>query len=162
MVNNNLSLPELFASHDENGNESFAIFGSSFLQLANFEKSPEESAILFRRNIKQLNEYYRMWRISWFVPIVHSYFFEPVEKFILECHQHGIIDYLDKKYSPKACSAKGNDGEPQVLTMKLLSAGFCLWIGTVIISLVVFILELLINFCFKKKYSKKPKEIKRT
>lgn len=87
---------------------------------------------------------------SW---LVHPYSIigEALERYILELHQHGIIEhYLNLVSVPKVPTfIKG----PEKLTMFMLSAGFLVWIITVLITCIEFICEVVLGqlMCKREK-----------
>jgi hypothetical protein len=71
-----------------------------------------------------------------------GYMSEVFEKFILEAHQHGIVEYFYRKIYNRFGKIKEDlETETKVLTMYMLSAGFYVWLGTVGIACIVFIGE---------------------
>lgn len=73
----------------------------------------------------------------WMV-IRYSVVYKSLEKFILECHQHGIFEFIRRKYRK---IPKQVETEQKVLTMYMLSAGFYIWLGSALIACIVFIGE---------------------
>lgn len=67
-------------------------------------------------------------------------FTEKLEKFILEGHQHGFL--IPKQDEPEE---KSSD-EPKVLTMKMLEAGFVLWLVSICLACIVFICEHIVRY----------------
>lgn len=84
---------------------------------------------------------------------------ESLNKFILECHQHGFCaNFISKAFD---FIDLGNDKQgPQVLTRTKLSAGFFVWLATVVVACVVFALEHLVHYLKNKDYVSKLQEIK--
>lgn len=75
---------------------------------------------------------------SWYI-FMYSVVHKSLNKFLLECLQHGIINhfktlYRDSRNAPARESAK-------VLTMYILSAGFYVWLTSIGVACVVFVLE---------------------
>lgn len=62
-------------------------------------------------------------------------FIEYLDKLMLECHQHGLL--VPKSYP----SAEKLTEEPKVLTMHMLEAGFVIWLCSVCVACVIFIIE---------------------
>jgi hypothetical protein len=84
--------------------------------------------------------------------------FEPLEKFILDCHAHGICSHLYQNYMfPKVTP----DNPAKPLTMEMLSAGYFLSILFVIVSVIVFILELVVFYGQKYLKQRKTQKTKR-
>lgn len=72
----------------------------------------------------------------------HSFLSEPLVKLIMECQQYGIVDYLIRKNIRDPLKAR-DDKDPKVLTMFMLSAGFIVWLGTVLVACIAFFGEIL-------------------
>lgn len=103
------------------------------------------------KNIKEIEKNLRLFKMledetflttfTSFLPHYRSYLNEILERFILEAHQHGIIDYCYRQ------AYRVNDfsglivSDPKVLTMYMLSAGFYIWLGSIVIACIVFIYE---------------------
>lgn len=108
------------------------------------------------RNILVIPEDYRWHMLSWHVH-PQSFIYEPLQKFILECHQHGfIINLMNNLFTTLV---KPEAEGPQVLTMFILSAGFYIWLCTVLIAIVVFFIEHLLFYLSKQRV--KIKEVNR-
>lgn len=75
----------------------------------------------------------------------NSILHESLNKFILEYNQHGHFAYSESIWNPKPLG-EDNPDEPQVLTIDMMAAGFIVWLVCVLISIVVFFVEL----AFKK------------
>jgi len=86
-----------------------------------------------------------------FLMFQRGYLNEVFEKFILEAHQHGIIEYCYQQAYRFANVEKLLKSEPKVLTMYMLSAGFYIWLGSICIACVVFVCEHL-KFYIEVKY----------
>lgn len=122
------------------GNETFAYVVFKIVQNIYHIVTPEDKTWeQAYTNFRILDDVYKWNFAHWFVR-PFSFIYEPLEKFILESHQHGILDYLKKKYFPltKNLEVEG----PKVLTFEMLSAGFYLWMTCVLISIIIFVLEL--------------------
>lgn len=74
----------------------------------------------------------------------NSFLYEPLKKFILEYYQHGLFAFSETKWLPISFDNVDEDG-PQILTMQMLSAGFIIWIVCVVICVIVFLSEILIE-----------------
>jgi hypothetical protein len=116
---------------------------------------------LFYKRMKIFKENHKMILLNWKVDpycLVH----ESLEKFVLEAHQHGHIQYHISKYTPLP-SPKPPPPGPQVLTIYMLSAGFIVWLVTILAACLMFVFEH-IYFYFKittkiKKLKKKTKTV---
>lgn len=93
------------------------------------------------RSFKILNDEIFLTTFTSFLMFYRGYVNEVFEKFILEAHQHGIIDYCYRKIYRYEIDENQLESEAQVLTMYMLSVGFYIWLGSVIIACIVFILE---------------------
>jgi len=85
-----------------------------------------------------LDDNYR-WHTSVWMVMSFSHVYTAVEEFILLCHQNGIIEHWTEMFY-RDRSVKIEE-EPQVLTMKMLSAGFYVWLVSVAITCIVFVGE---------------------
>lgn len=74
-----------------------------------------------------------------------SYLYKSIEKLIQECHQHGIMEYFKSRTFKSSLVGRIDIvSEPKVLTMYMLSAGFYVWLVTVVIACFIFIMEQII------------------
>lgn len=84
-----------------------------------------------------------MWVGSSWLVTPNSFLCEELERFILELHQHGIIKHFHSLVSlPKVPEP---ESDPKKLTMYMLSAGFIVWISTVVVACLGFIGEHIVN-----------------
>lgn len=74
-----------------------------------------------------------------FITFYRGYLNQVLEKFILEAHQHGFVDYWRQRIYP--FGDVSNEIEPKILTMYMLSAGFYIWLGSIGVACIVFIGE---------------------
>lgn len=65
---------------------------------------------------------------------------EILEKFILEAHEYGILESIERRAFLHAHFKHQFESKPKVLTM-YMSAGFYIWLGTVGTACIVFIAE---------------------
>lgn len=80
----------------------------------------------------------------------HGVFTEKLDKLILECHQYGLV--IEQQELP---SMKSSD-EPKVLTMRMLEAGFVLWICSICVACVVFICEHIVRYnSYRRRQARK-------
>lgn len=114
------------------------------------------------KGLIKLDDNYR-WHTSVWIVLQYSHVYKTVERFVLLCHQHGFIEHWLDLFHYETFLM--NDTEPKVLTMKMLSAGFYIWLVSVAIACVVFIGEHIYFFSMKKinhnvclKHSKKAKK----
>lgn len=101
----------------------------------------------------------------WYAKL-QSPLFEILEKFLLDTTQFGLDIYYERipklyiTYSKNMFSRQPS--EPQVLTMTMLSAGFLIWLGCVVVSCVVFIGEHIYRYFSKSsRMARKREKIER-
>lgn len=73
-----------------------------------------------------------------------SYIHDVLNDFILQCHQHGFIEYFISRHFKLPKIDKRDTRK--VLTMYMLSAGFYLWIISVVVACVVFVIEHIVRY----------------
>lgn len=110
----------------------------------------------YLRRMRVFEENYITFPISW-TTHTFSMFYDSLEKFVLEAHQHGHLNYFVSKYTLPPLP-KPEDLGPQVLTMDMLSAGFIVWIFTVILAIISFVFEHIFYYFHNKR--KLPKIIR--
>jgi hypothetical protein len=130
-----------------------------------FKKGSEIKLIsLIRENFISF-ESTRSLSLSW-LSKKSNFFINTLNKFLMEAEQHGFTQYFqDSKFKDLPPTSKNL--KPKVLTMQMLSAGFIVWLGSVVVACFVFVIELLIahksrksqKSIVKKKY-KKTKSVK--
>lgn len=98
----------------------------------------ENLDVSFRITDDDLGFRYSPWYVN-----AYSVVYESIEKFILEAHQHGIIQFIESRYSSK--KQRPRESGTKVLTMYMLSAGFYVWLVSVAIACVVFICEHIVS-----------------
>lgn len=107
------------------------------------------SKILLKDNMELGQNYVKIleetfqWYLHCLLMRQNSFLNEPLSKFVLEYYQHGLLAHAESKWSPKAIGRIEKNDEPKVLTLEMLSAGFILWLLIVMLSLVVFICEII-------------------
>jgi hypothetical protein len=79
-----------------------------------------------------------------FVVRTESFILDILNEFILQCHQHGFIDYFERK-NFKQPLFKEEDPR-KVLTMYMLSAGFYIWLSSILVACVVFVAEHVVRY----------------
>jgi hypothetical protein len=115
----------------------------------------------YYKRMKTFKENHKMIGMNWKVN-QFSQIYDQIEKFVLEAHQHGLVQYHISKYTPLPAPNPPPPG-PQVLTIYMLSAGFIVWLVTVLAACLMFVFEH-IYFYFKittkiKKFKKKMKTV---
>lgn len=73
-----------------------------------------------------------------------SYITEVFDNFILLSHEHGFIKLIKSQIFNKIHEPQIADG-PKVLDMYKLSAGFIIWLGSVLVACIVFIGEIIVD-----------------
>lgn len=128
------------------GNESFAIllrypYGISPKQFNTNYKGNHEQLQNSGKFMTLLEDYSQWFLVN--VPIKsNSVLYEPLQKFILEFYQHGHMAFSESKWLPPWIGSDDED-EAQILTMKMLAAGFVVWLICVMISIIAFVLEII-------------------
>lgn len=87
------------------------------------------------------------WHTANWVIVPFSYVYQKVEEFILLCHQNGIIDHLQEMLCVERSSKI--EEQPKVLTLEMLSAGFYVWLASVVAAIFIFAIEHLHFFMYK-------------
>jgi hypothetical protein len=91
----------------------------------------------------------RSFSVSWMMKR-SSFLIDSFNKFLMECEQHGIHEktYNDRFYHnvPSASS----EVDKKKLTLDVLSAGFTVWIFSVLIACIVFVIEHIVAFFTRK------------
>lgn len=105
------------------------------------------------KDLHMLSDDANSYFMCWFT-YKQSIMFDSLQKFILEVHQHGFVSHFERKNTPRAADIP--EDEPKVLTMQMLSAGFGLWLGSIIIAIVAFFGEHVAkNFEMRKRKLKR-------
>lgn len=111
-----------------------------------FYKAGEKNLISSQMKIFE-NDY--LWVGSSWLVQPNNFIGETLDKYILELHQHGIIEhYLDLVSLPKVPEF---EKDPEKLTMFMLSAGFLVWITAVSIACIEFICEVIMGHLLSKR-----------
>lgn len=155
-----LELEEILANHLKYENDTFAYlfkrypftqaqFTYGFLKPMKYDLFPEYK--LNPSLLRFMEDDYRIAPVPWHMPRVGAiiFFYQHLEKFILEAHQHGIVEHFRRKWTPR--SLEPDPSEPKVLTMYMLSAGFILWLGSVAVACIVFIFEHIVRYNSKRR-----------
>lgn len=82
-----------------------------------------------------------------------SFIYEPLSKFIMRFNQHGFTKRLEYWLVHHNLTKTVFD-EKQTLTLQILSAGFILWLCSVLIACLLFIVEYCVGKTFKNKIYK--------
>lgn len=80
-----------------------------------------------------------------------SYISSILDDFILRFHQSGIFVYLNNKYKPDSLIFKTKDPR-KMLTIYMLSAGFYLWLISVLAACLVFVIEHAVRYFSRTRY----------
>lgn len=121
------------------GNDTFANLKSYISESEEISGSKKSKEMFKNDNLFLIPEDFLWHLISWHVA-PQSFIYEPLEEFILNCHQNGMILHLMRQILPKESMFIESESPP-VLTMYMLSAGFYIWLITVLLSVIVFMLE---------------------
>jgi hypothetical protein len=108
------------------------------------------------KNMKIFKDDYIFGISPWFVQSDHI-MYDQLCKFVLEIHQHGILARFEKlnyvNQAPK-------EDEPlEILTMYMLSAGFIVWLASVLIACLSFIGEHIYRYLTFTRHLKSNSEI---
>lgn len=87
---------------------------------------------------------------------IYSVMYDSLSKFIHEANQHGFVVRFERLHS--VFEIQWED-EPQVLTMYMLSAGFYVWLGSVTIACIAFVVELVFHWFKQRKRQSQVKII---
>lgn len=138
-------LPHVIDKQIKFGNETFV---TPYIRLSgnNIRMKNDQVTKDFENYFKVLKDDYRLYYYSWYV---EAHLFESFQKYILELHQHGIIQYLERKYVYIATTP--DEEKPKKLTLFMLSAGFYIWLITVFVALIAFIGEHLVRYFSKSR-----------
>lgn len=81
--------------------------------------------------------------------------FENMNEFIYQCHQHGFCQHFQSITIKSEHKKLEKKQAPQVLTMGKLSAGFLVWIGSVLVACIIFLCEHVVFWWQKRILSSK-------
>jgi hypothetical protein len=131
-------------SQDQNRNETFAYEFNKDELFVGVKKVLRFHDHVGAKMSEEANKQYtsfessRGFPLSWLAKRT-SYFIEDLNKFLMEVEQYGFKEYL---YNSKFENiAPTSEPGPQILTMYMLSAGFYIWLGSVVIACIVFAIE---------------------
>lgn len=80
----------------------------------------------------------------------HSFLSETLYMFILEYQQHGHYAFAEKLRLPKVIGKVEEEDKPKVLTMQMLSAGFIVWLISILVSVFAFVCEIVSKLVAQK------------
>lgn len=108
------------------------------------------SQVVKHHGLKTINEVYKIIDKKnntlaptlqpWMVNMRRSFLYENLENFLVRCHENGMISYFQKQEFEEI-REKLEDPDPQILTTQILSAGFLVWLGSVVVCIIVFLFE---------------------
>lgn len=117
--------------------------------FAEFVNRNHLRSIFDGKNFTEIQQNFRLYKMlddetylttfTSFITFYRGYLNEVLEKFILEAHQHGIVDYWQRQVY--RFGDVSNEVELKVLTTYMLSAGFYIWLGSIAVACIVFIGE---------------------
>lgn len=89
------------------------------------------------------------WQSSYWILQSNSFLYELLNNFILETHQHGFIKRFESLNAYNKITIPKEKG-PEILTIFMLSAGFYVWLATVLSAILTFIGELAVSHFITK------------
>lgn len=102
------------------------------------DKKVNAKANNLKQNMKIMKDDLRYHTAGW-MTIPFNFLYNNVEEFVWLCHQYGIIDHwYEMTFIDTSVEIVD---EPIKLTMAVLSAGFSIWLASVIVAFTVFIAE---------------------
>lgn len=144
------TLFNIFNEQSKFRNQSLAYITMRMRLDLYFPESVDENFRITIHSIaKLLDDDYRTLYIGWKINTEKYFLFEPMEKFILESHQHGIIEYFVRKYQPQQIDL--TEDPRRVLTMDMLSAGWYLFLGGICVSSIAFLGEHIVRYFSKRR-----------
>lgn len=143
----------MLENHKNFGNESFAVFmprmrTPEFLYPEHYPYENITKEISSYTSF--LEEDINTVRLGWALSLNKYFLFEPMEKFILECHQHGLVIQVENQVRRKRAE-KSTQKPKKVLTMHMLSAGWYIWLGGICVATVAFFSEHVVRYNSKKR-----------
>jgi hypothetical protein len=112
-----------------------------------------DEAIELFSNIESTQSY----PLSW-ISRKSSFFFETLNNFLLKAEEHGFTQYfIDSQFidlHPKV------NPDPKILTNQMLSAGFIVWLASVAIACIVFVIEHIVAYKTRSRSSLKVVKIR--
>lgn len=120
-------------------NQTFAFFIPRFFKKAIVEFGPVLTEKIYNSSMSMISDDYDV-NFDYVKIYFGSFIYEPMNDFILRCHQYGLSEHFKSTMfiDPKIFKYDSR----KTLTMYMLSAGFYLWLITVAVACVVFFLEL--------------------
>lgn len=140
-------------------NDTFAeIVDEKFLDIL-FDGSNYDEIDKYVHSFKMFKETYQILSIS-LLSFCRGYLNGILDKFILEAHQHGILEYLQRRSNHFADISDEIESKTQVLTLYMLSAGFYVWLITVAITCIAFVGEQVSFVIVSRNEAKKLSKLK--
>lgn len=139
---------DLMRRQYESRNQTFAIFTcrlpkSTILSQIRSLSHKNFSSTVFSSDMVVLNEDLRTHH-EVFIVRSESYIIDVLNDFILRCHQHGFFKYFESQYfeTPEIIVEDAR----KILTFNMLSAGFYLWLISIVVACLVFIVEHVVRY----------------
>lgn len=141
IVRNNEQFEHLITQQCVHKNQTFAaIFGRASKNQVLGSRELNDNISLCDMSL--LRDDYYVKQESIFVK-PDSFMYEPIAEFILKFHQYGLSQKIERQLTYQNLKSQSN--EKVVLTLDILSAGFILWIISVFIAAIVFVVECVID-----------------
>lgn len=104
---------------------------------------------LANKNLKLFKSDYLSTSSSWTLQ-PNDFLYHILQNFILEIHQHGFMIHFESLYNPHTLP-KPEETEPKILTLQILSAGFIVWLFTIIMACFSFFFEISVFHFLKRR-----------
>lgn len=132
-------------------NQTFAIFTGKIGNQVLYGADRVVNTEFFDSDVQLLEDtHHQEPQYVYFFP--ESCIYEPLHKFIMDLHEFGIMKKLETSLG---CEVSKKMHDPRkVLTFYMLSAGFYLWLSTVLIAFVVFVGEHIVYWLSNLVYKK--------
>lgn len=131
-------------------NQTFAVFtaksGSRLFQNHTFREE------VFSSDMFPLDDVFRFLFVQNMIVPEEGSLYKLFEDFTLRCHQSGIISYIESMhFLPEVIQPTDTR---KVLTLHLLSAGFYIWLISVVVACIVFVVEHVVRYFSRTRYLK--------
>lgn len=131
------------------GNQSFAFYTYKMGKVPLYFNKTEMKQLL-ESGMTLLNDDYLL-HSEYVMVKPESYIYSVLNDFILQCHQYGFFNHFQTKES-KPLVLEIKDTSRKVLTMHMLSAGFYLWLMSVLLACVVFLIEHVVRYVSRTRH----------
>lgn len=127
-------------------NQSFVLWNNGKLGNAILSGDREETQKLYESGMSFLSENAR-YHSEYILVKPESFIYDLINDFIYHCHQYGFFQHFESINFPLPPIPTVKDTR-KILTMNMLSAGFYLWIISVIVACVVFFAERIVFYFY--------------